>query len=130
MSGLLDALDGYVSRDAFDVIVDATTVDEPKPSPAAYLFALDKLGLDAGECVAVEDNVGGAKSAGDAGIACVAFPNENTVEHDFGPVAGAGVEFKTQYLTISPELRYSRPTNSPRDNRFTALVGFTFGARK
>jgi hypothetical protein len=54
----------------------------------------------------------------------------SATRHDFGPVAGAGVEFKTQYLTISPELRYSRPTNSPRDNRFTALVGFTFGARK
>ena len=71
-------------RDAFDVIVDATTVDEPKPSPAAYRFALDKLGVDAGDCIAVEDNVGGAASAGEAGIACVAFPNENTVEHDFG----------------------------------------------
>lgn len=87
VTGLLDALDGYVSRDAFDIIVDATSVDEPKPSPAAYVFALEALGLDAGECVAVEDNVGGARSAGDAGIACVAFPNENTVEHDFGPVA-------------------------------------------
>lgn len=86
VAGLLDALDGYVDRDAFDVIVDASTVDEPKPSPAAYRFALDKLGVDAGDCIAVEDNVGGAKSAADAGIACVAFPNENTVEHDFGAV--------------------------------------------
>ena len=60
------------------------TVDEPKPSPAAYRFALDKLGVQPDECVAVEDNVGGAKSADDAGITCVAFPNENTVEHDFG----------------------------------------------
>jgi hypothetical protein len=51
-------------------------------------------------------------------------------QNNTGPVAGAGVEFRTHYLTISPELRYSRPTNSPRDNRFTALVGFTFGVKK
>jgi hypothetical protein len=54
----------------------------------------------------------------------------SATRNNTGPVAGAGVEFKTRYLTISPELRYSRPTNSPRDNRFTALVGFTFGVKK
>ncbi len=86
VSGLLDALDGYVDRDAFDVIVDADSVDEPKPSPDAYQFALDKLGISADECVAIEDNVGGAQSATEAGVSCVAFPNENTVEHDFGSV--------------------------------------------
>lgn len=47
-----------------------------------------------------------------------------------GPVAGAGIEFRTRYLTISPEVRYNRPASGyPRDNRFTALVGFTFGRR-
>ena len=44
-----------------------------------------------------------------------------------GPAAGAGIEFTTRYVTISPELRFSRPTYGyPRDNRFTGLVGFTF----
>ena len=38
---------------------------------------------------------------------------------------------KTHYVTISPELRFSRLTNGyPRDNRFTALVGFTFGHKR
>ena len=48
-----------------------------------------------------------------------------------GPVAGAGLEFRTHFVTISPELRFSRLTNGyPRDNRFTALVGFTFGHKR
>ena len=86
VSSLLEALEAYLPQNAFDLVVDATSVDDPKPSPAAYLFAMDKLGVDAGDCVAIEDNVGGAQSATEAGVSCVAFPNENTVEHDFGAV--------------------------------------------
>lgn len=48
-----------------------------------------------------------------------------------GPSAGLGLEFKTRYLTITPELRFSRLINTyPRDNRFTGMVGFTFGRRR
>jgi len=47
-----------------------------------------------------------------------------------GPVAGAGIEFKSRYGRISPEVRFSRPTNSyPRDNRLTGLVSFTWGRK-
>jgi len=47
-----------------------------------------------------------------------------------GVVGGAGLEFKTRYITIAPEMRYNRPTYGyPRDNPFTGLVGFTFGKR-
>lgn len=48
-----------------------------------------------------------------------------------GPAAGAGMDFKTRYVTISPEVRFTRPVNSGRsDNNFTALVGFTFGNKR
>lgn len=48
-----------------------------------------------------------------------------------GPTAGTGIEFKTRYVWISPEVRFSRPTNGyPRDSRFTGMVGFTFGNHK
>ncbi|WP_031499713.1 outer membrane beta-barrel protein [Bryobacter aggregatus] len=45
-----------------------------------------------------------------------------------GPTAGAGLEFHTRFVTISPELRFSR--TQERDNRYTGLVGFTFGGRR
>lgn len=47
-----------------------------------------------------------------------------------GPAAGAGLEFRTKHVTITPELRWSRNINTyPRDNRFTGMVGFTFGRK-
>lgn len=56
------------------------------------------------------------------------FFNTSNVKRSI--VAGGGLEFKTRYVTISPELRWSRPLHDyPRDNRFTGLVGFTFGKR-
>jgi hypothetical protein len=46
-------------------------------------------------------------------------------------VTGAGIEFRAGHLNITPELRFSHPTHgNPRDNRFTALVGFSFGGKR
>lgn len=44
-----------------------------------------------------------------------------------GPVAGAGVEFKTKYLTIAPEVRVSR---IDRNHQVTGFVGFTWRPRR
>ena len=84
VAALLDALAGDIPTGTFDTTVDWDQVDERKPDPAAYLLALDRLGDQAGDCVAIEDNVGGQQSAVGAGIACVAFPNANTGALDFG----------------------------------------------
>ncbi len=84
ISALLDTLSPDIDADTFDVIVDRDSVDTPKPDAAAYLFALKQLGEDADTAVAIEDNVGGVSAASAAGIRCIAFPNENTVDGDFG----------------------------------------------
>ena len=83
VTAMLDGL-SELSEDDFDVIIDVGTVEEGKPNPASYLSALDQLGEDAGACIALEDNVGGVEAATAAGIACIAFPNQNTAGHDFG----------------------------------------------
>lgn len=82
VTSLLDALPD-LGRDDFDLVVDVTSVGTPKPDAAAYTFALERLGESAADCVAVEDNVGGADAAAAAGVACVAFPNANTTGHTF-----------------------------------------------
>jgi len=87
IDALLTALAPAVTADSFDVIVDASTVAAGKPDPASYVHALETLGESADDCVAIEDNVGGARAAAAADVTCVAFPNENTVDADFGPVA-------------------------------------------
>ena len=83
ITALLDSLGPDVSTDSFDIIVDSSTVSEPKPDAASYTYALEKLNENAADCVAIEDNVGGLAAASAAGVTCVAFPNENTAEGDF-----------------------------------------------
>ena len=82
--GLLDSLAPTVRAADFDVVVDADSVAQPKPEPDAYAFAVTSLSEQAGECVAIEDNLGGVRAARAAGVPCVAFPNQNTAGHDFG----------------------------------------------
>ena len=83
VTALLGALESQLGANAFDLIVDSDDVDATKPDPAAYNYALEQLDVDAGEAVAIEDNVGGVQAAVAAGINCIAFPNENTGDGDF-----------------------------------------------
>lgn len=76
-----------VSAGTFDVIVDSSDVEQGKPDPAAYEYALAQLGENAGSSVAIEDNVGGVRSANAASVTCVAFPNQNTAGADFSEAA-------------------------------------------
>jgi HAD superfamily hydrolase (TIGR01509 family) len=87
VSALLSALQPHLNADTFDVIVDVDSVSSPKPDPAAYSHALEQLGEDAADAVAIEDNPGGVQAATAAGISCVAFPNENTAGSDFTAAA-------------------------------------------
>jgi HAD superfamily hydrolase (TIGR01509 family) len=52
----------------FDALSTADMVEQTKPHPAPYLLAARKLGVDAAECVAVEDSFSGVTSALAAGM--------------------------------------------------------------
>jgi HAD superfamily hydrolase (TIGR01509 family) len=49
-----------------------------KPSPEPYLLALQRLGIKAENCVAVEDSERGLAAARAAGLRCLVIPNEIT----------------------------------------------------
>lgn len=83
VDAVLGALAPHLSADVFDVVTTADDVQQGKPEPEVYHLALDRLGVAASDVVAVEDNVDGVRAAVDAGLRCVAMPNENTVDHDF-----------------------------------------------
>lgn len=85
---LLAALSPAVQMLDFDVIVNSSSVELPKPNKAAYSFALLNMSEEPGDCVAIEDNIEGVQAAVAAGLACVAFPNENTSAHDFAAAVG------------------------------------------
>ena len=62
-------------RARFEVLATGDEVAEHKPDPAVYLLALDRLGLQAKDAVALEDTVHGVAAAHAAGLRCVAVPN-------------------------------------------------------
>ena len=88
VAALVDSLVPTIGRDDFAVILDSSSVDQPKPDGSAYRLALETLGEQPDACIAIEDNLDGVKAAQAAGLRCFAFPNENTAGHDFGQAQG------------------------------------------
>ena len=61
--------------DRFDLIAGGNEVSAHKPSPDVYQLALERLGVDPTDAIAVEDTPHGVDAAHTAGLACVAIPN-------------------------------------------------------
>ena len=53
----------------------------PKPSPDIYLKAIDLLGMDAAECLIVEDNINGITAAKASGAHCLEVGEVEDVNH-------------------------------------------------
>ncbi|WP_427306132.1 HAD family hydrolase [Cupriavidus sp. H39] len=70
-------------RDRFAAICDAGTTAAKKPAPDVYLAVLERLGLQAGECLALEDSENGLRAAQAAGIATVVTPTAYTGQDRF-----------------------------------------------
>lgn len=69
VAALLDSTLGGAGL--FDVIGCGEDAEAKKPDPAVYRVVLERLGLPAADCLAIEDSVIGLRSAGGAGIATV-----------------------------------------------------------
>ncbi|MCS6924734.1 MAG: HAD family phosphatase [Candidatus Binatia bacterium] len=67
----------------FPVTVAREDYTGAKPLPDAFLTAATKLGLPVSRCVVVEDTYRGVLAAANAGMACIAIPNEYTRHNDF-----------------------------------------------
>jgi HAD superfamily hydrolase (TIGR01509 family) len=81
VQGLL-ARTGY--RDQFEVIACGDEVARPKPDPAVYRLALDRLGLPGSNAIAVEDAAHGVAAARAADLSCVAIPAAHADVSRFG----------------------------------------------
>ena len=69
-------------RDIFQVVVSGDDVAKSKPSPDCYLLATQRLGLNASECMAIEDSENGVTSAVSANVPCVAISTPMSRHHD------------------------------------------------
>ena len=68
----------------FEVVVTGDDVSARKPDPEAFAVAVERLGVDVGEAVVVEDSAEGLEAAKAAGLTCVVVTNGYTVDHDLG----------------------------------------------
>jgi HAD superfamily hydrolase (TIGR01509 family) len=71
---LAQTVAGSIDFEAFEHVVAGDEVEHSKPHPAAYLRALELLGVEARDCVAIEDSPPGVASATAAGIATIGVP--------------------------------------------------------
>ncbi|MCM3389166.1 HAD family hydrolase [Ureibacillus chungkukjangi] len=70
-------------EDYFECYCTADTVKNVKPDPELYLQALEKLGVEASEAIAIEDSPNGARAAVAAGIPTVVIKNDITNQLPF-----------------------------------------------
>jgi len=71
-------------KGTFDVVVTGDQVAHGKPDPAPYLRAAERLGVEARECVAIEDSPTGARSAIASGAATLVVPHMVAVQPSVG----------------------------------------------
>jgi HAD superfamily hydrolase (TIGR01509 family) len=83
ISALLRQAIGADWRSFFTVIEDASTAPLKKPHPQVYLQTLQRMGLNADQCLAFEDSANGLQSARAAGLATVITPTRYTADHNF-----------------------------------------------
>jgi len=64
-------------QNEFDAVVDGSMITRTKPDPEIFLITAERIGLNAGSCVVVEDAVAGVKAALAAGMKCIGIGSAN-----------------------------------------------------
>jgi beta-phosphoglucomutase-like phosphatase (HAD superfamily) len=113
---LLEHSLGAGTQNWFEVIAAGDIVPAKKPAPDIYFYALEKMKLNASDCLAFEDSENGLRSALSAGLTTLVTVNAYTLEHDFTGAAAvltalgepdapnqrlAGLELKQGYVDVA-----------------------------
>ena len=62
-------------HNCFDAIVSGWEVTKGKPDPQIFLLTAEKLGVEAENCIVIEDAIAGVTASKRAGIHCIAVTN-------------------------------------------------------
>jgi len=73
-------LEALQLKEAFDIIILGEEQTAAKPDPTPYKVALEKLGLQPQEAIAIEDSPSGMRSAVDAGIPTIGITSTQAPE--------------------------------------------------
>ena len=76
--------------DRFAAVVCAEDAPAKKPDPSVYRIALERIGVEAGEALAVEDSPNGVAAATGAGIAVLVTPSVYFADASFDGAAAIG----------------------------------------
>ena len=82
IDGVLDLL-GAKRKAWFEIVLAGDVVKKKKPDPEIYNLAKQRLGLDARDCVVIEDSRNGLLSALGAGMRCLITTSAYTLDEDF-----------------------------------------------
>lgn len=82
IDGVLDLL-GAKAKSWFEIVLAGDVVKKKKPDPEIYNLAKQRLGLDARDCVVIEDSRNGMLAALGAGIRCLVTTSAYTLDEDF-----------------------------------------------
>lgn len=75
------------AEDWFEVIAAGGVVAEKKPAPDIYVYAMEAMGVDPGECLAFEDTDNGLRAAQAAGLQTVVTVSQYSQGQDFDGAA-------------------------------------------
>jgi HAD superfamily hydrolase (TIGR01509 family) len=113
VDALVEATFGRPAGEVFEAISAGDEVAAKKPAPDVYLAALDKLGIEAANCLALEDSRNGLSSAMAAGVATVISPSRYTAGEDFSGAARVVGEF-TELLPLAETAKLLARHNAGR----------------
>ncbi len=97
----------HLPPETFRVIVTGDLVSRGKPHPEPYLTAAAALGVDPGDCVAIEDSGTGATSAAAAGCRVLVVPNHVVVP------PGEGRTFRESLVGVTVAELKTLPDRNP-----------------
>lgn len=83
VTALLEHSLGKNAEQWFEVVGAGDVVAAKKPAPDIYFWVLEKLKLDAGQCLAFEDSENGLHAARGARLPTLITTNGYTADHDF-----------------------------------------------
>ena len=83
VAALLQQAWGATGKELFEVIGCGEIVPHKKPAPDIYFWVLEQLGLNASECVALEDSENGLRASLAAGVRTFITTNQYTRTQDF-----------------------------------------------
>ena len=86
IDGVLDLM-GKQRKGYFEIVLAGDVVAKKKPSPEIYNLAKQRLNLDGGDCVVIEDSRNGLLAAVGAGMPCLITTSTYTLHEDFHEAA-------------------------------------------